>query len=62
MNKQDLALNNPQGLICHKTDPTTICDIFLLFCVLMSMCIYEQGIEKRFMLHSENEIKKSQYF
>ena len=24
MYKQDPALNNPQGLICHKTQPTQI--------------------------------------
>ena len=24
MYKQDLALNNPQGLICHKTQPNQI--------------------------------------
>ena len=24
MNKQDLALNNLQGLICHKTQPTNL--------------------------------------
>ena len=26
MNKQDLALNNLQGLICHKNQPTSLND------------------------------------
>ena len=39
MYKQDLALNNLQGLICHKTQPTKF-DLFCLcgrdFYILMS--------------------------
>ena len=28
MYKQDLALNNPLGLICHKTTKLSLCGIF----------------------------------
>ena len=29
--KQDLALNNPQGLICHKTQPKQNLALYRLF-------------------------------
>ena len=28
MYKEDLALNNPPGLICHKTQPTNLLDVY----------------------------------
>ena len=37
MHKQDFALNNQQGLICHKTQPKTIS-----VCLFVYLSIYMQ--------------------
>ena len=49
--QHDLALNNPQGLICHKTHPNQIMiwiriDQTFLYEVLMNIC----GIIRRLYL------------
>ena len=43
MYKEDLALNNLQGLICHKTKPNqTIFNIYIYICVCV--CVYKEDL------------------
>ena len=51
MNKQDLALNNLQGLICHKTQPTKT-----LFTTGVYIGLFKNSWSKVF---SQDIVKKS---
>ena len=40
MSKQNLALNNLQGLVCHKIQPTNHWREYFLMCLMILLCVW----------------------